>query len=224
MGKKKKKHRYILVPYRNIGFGFNIPLRYFPDKNRKRKPGPVEKFKPEYIRIAGLCCRELGADIKQLCKIFNVIKPTLYRWMYKYPEFQKSIKDNRDMWNVYKVERTLLARALGIEYEEVKKEMIKINGKYSDGLQVKLPATKITKTKKFVPGDPSCLFFYLQNRDPNRWRNTKFLQLSGEVTAKHEGTVKLDQLRKLEKNDVKKLKDVYDKLKAPVTRKRSLEV
>jgi hypothetical protein len=212
-----EKYEYILVEYRDFGYGKNIPLKYFPKKKRR---GKLSTYKPEYAKVALICCRDLGATFENLAKIFSTTRNTIYRWLSQQPEFEEAIRNGTDFYDKHRVEKTLIARALGMEYEEVKEETVKVLDKYAN--KAIIPATKITRTKKFVPGDPSCLFFYLQNRDSNRWKNTKYLQLSGEIQTKNETTVKMEQLRKMDKQDLFKLKEIYEKAKIPL--KRSLEV
>ncbi len=75
------------------------------------------------------------------------------------------------------VERALLKRALGYDYVETRTEE-------SD------KGFKRIETTKHIPPDTKALIFWLKNRMPERWSDTRFLE--------HEGSVEIDEIRSME--------------------------
>lgn len=61
------------------------------------------------------------------------------------------------------VEAALFKRACGIEYEEVREEET-INRRTGE------KEVLVTRTRKFIPPDPTSAMFWLTNRRPGRWR------------------------------------------------------
>ncbi len=75
------------------------------------------------------------------------------------------------------VERALLKRALGYDYVETRTE------ETDKGF-------KKTETTKHVPPDTKAAVFWLKNRRPDRWSDTKLLE--------HEGSLELDEIKSME--------------------------
>lgn len=116
------------------------------------------KYKPEYDKLVYNYCK-LGANDKELAGFFGVCEATINNWKNNHETFLESLKKGKDEYDVKKVEASLLNRALGYNWEEVKEES-GTNG------------NKTTTTTKHIPADPASIFFYLRNRNRDRWSNS----------------------------------------------------
>ncbi len=130
----------------------------------KSKPGVKSSFKPEYIGQAEKLCR-LGATDLEIGDFFGVTIRTIYRWKNENEEFSLALKTGKQEADE-RVERSLFARANGYEHEEVDIRVI----------QNEIVQTPI---RKFYPPDTVACIFWLKNRRPAEWRETKAVELTG---------------------------------------------
>jgi len=138
------------------------------------------KSKYETIVKPKLClieawCRD-GATDETIAKKLEIALSTFYDYKKKYSEFSESLKKNKEYVDT-EVEKSLLKRALGYNYEEIT---------YEYGKEVK-------KVKKHVLPDTTAQIFWLKNRKPTVWRDKQ--DKSNEDTLN-----KLDQLLEEQKN------------------------
>lgn len=126
--------------------------------------GRPTKYKKEYAEQAAKLCR-LGAIDTDLADFFNVAKSTINKWKKDYPKFSDSLKESKDYLD-NKVERSLYERAVGYEHPEDK--IFNNNGK-------KL----IVPTTKHYPPETVAAIFWLKNRQPDKWKDIKEVELSG---------------------------------------------
>jgi hypothetical protein len=130
-----------------------------------RKPKYNEEIHNKIIQLI-----EKGYIDKEVCKSVNINTTTYYEWqdekskLYK-KELTNSIKEAKKVIDC-KVEQKLFKRSMGYKYNEITKELVKdIEG------NEELKVTKIV-TKEVVP-DVGAQIFWLKNRQPDRWRDTK---------------------------------------------------
>jgi transposase-like protein len=109
-----------------------------------------------------------GLIESEIATKLGIAESTLYEWKNKYPEFAEAIKEGKPVVDS-KVEDSLLRRAMGYEYEETKIIATK-DGK----------ATRVEKTKKFIPPDVTAQIFWLKNRQPEKWRDTSHQEITGK--------------------------------------------
>ena len=109
-----------------------------------------------------------GLTDEQIAHNMGINIATLYRWKEKYCDICKSLKRGKDVVD-RQVENALLKRALGYEYEEVKK-------KFEDGV-----ITERTVTKKEVVPDTTAQIFWLKNRKPDKWRDKPAYEDTSEL-------------------------------------------
>lgn len=103
--------------------------------------------------------------IKNIIKKTGKIHPsTFYDWKKKYPEISESLKKGKEIVD-YKVENTLLKRALGYEATEKIKEL-KENPETGEK-----ELTVVKEITKHIPPDTLALFYWLKNRRPDKWRD-----------------------------------------------------
>lgn len=99
-----------------------------------------------------------GLTDEQISQNIRISRETLYAWKKKYPDISDALKRGKEIVD-RQVENALLKRALGYEYEEVKK-------KFECGVM-----TERTVTKKEVIPDTTAQIFWLKNRKPDKWRD-----------------------------------------------------
>lgn len=144
------------------------------------KRGRPTNFNFDHIHVARAACVEFGATDEQLTALMKCTLGQLRRWIETIPDLKDAIQGGRDKFNTEKIEKTMLQRALGYDYEEhsIKRTTITAGkGK----AKVRLPAEEHTVTKKHAVPDMTAIMFFLQNRNPARWRNVKYLIADGEV-------------------------------------------
>jgi len=126
-----------------------------PAKNSKYDPDETPILIEQYARD-GMTNEEIAASL-------GISVRTLYRWQDKYSQVSQALKNGKEVVDA-QVERALLKRALGYEYEE-KKTYIEETG----GRQKK----KIEKTIKHIKPNTTAQIFWLKNRKPEQWRNAQ---------------------------------------------------
>ncbi len=104
-----------------------------------------------------------GKTDAQVAKMTNISQRTLYYWKQKYSDFLQAIKESKDVADDI-VEACLYARATGYNYTKVMKGF-----SFGQEWEIKVPT--------HVPPDVAAQIFWLKNRRPELWRDTKILQL-----------------------------------------------
>jgi len=129
---------------------------------------PAKRGRPQLYdaarlpRIAYILSKEHGFTLKQLARVFNVALITVKTWMQKHAEFYAAVKLGRDFFDSEVVEKTLLKRATGYEYEEVQ---IKSGFDKNGG-----PTTETTIFTRYEPPNLIAATFWLTNRQPEQWK------------------------------------------------------
>jgi len=105
-----------------------------------------------------------GKTNEEMCVLLDICPDSWYRYLKEHSELNdivtagKSVIDNR-------VENAVLKTALGFEYEEIKTIIEEDrNGK---------KRTRIEKTKKYMPPNPTAQAFWLKNRKKDEWGDRK---------------------------------------------------
>jgi hypothetical protein len=139
--------------------------------------GRPSEFKAEYIEEARKQCEE-GATDQELADYFDVSVRTLYRWKNSQPDFCQALKAGKAPTDE-RVERSLFERAVGYERDEV--DIRVVNGEIVQ-----------TPIRKFYPPDTTAAIFWLKNRRPAEWRETKAIELTGAEG----GPVRIQEVRR----------------------------
>lgn len=136
----------------------------------------MTKYSPEYPNqlrtYAATHQKKFGCTQDEVAQLFGVSRKTVTEWLKKFPEFKEAFDECSRGPNAL-VENATLKRALGYEYVETKE---KSNG-------------DIEITTKHIPGDVTAQRFWLQNRDPERWR-TDELRISGHISTEQTNELK----------------------------------
>lgn len=140
-------------------------------ENDKHPGGRPTKYDPKFCKLVKNYCL-LGATNPELAKYLEVCEATIENWMRQYPEFLGAIKAGREEADA-KVAKSLYRRALGYRHKAVKIMTItKGEGMGSDIVQV--PYTEI------YPPDTRAAQMWLNNRQPEKWRDQKHVDLTSK--------------------------------------------
>lgn len=126
--------------------------------------GRPTKYKTEYAEQAKKLCK-LGATNAQLADFFEVTVSTVSLWMVEHQDFSDAVKLPKAEADE-RVEQSLFQRAMGYEHDEIDIRVV-------DHEIVQTPV------RKFYPPDSTAMIFWLKNRKPDQWRETKAVELTG---------------------------------------------
>lgn len=132
---------------------------------KKRKAGQPTRFNKDVQRIALLLAEKGFTDV-EMSVVIGVSEKTFNNWKKAHPEFFESLKDEK-LKADNRVVRGLYERAIGYSHDDV--HISNYKGEIT-----------ITDIIKEYPPDTTACIFWLKNRDPENWRDTKDL----EVTVK----------------------------------------
>lgn len=132
-----------------------------------------------------------GLTDEQIAHNIGITTTTLYDWKKKYPQFTDAIKRGKEVVDRI-VENALLKSAMGYKYDEVVKERI-YNPETGESKMI-----EVKRTTKDVAPNVTALIFWLKNRQPEKWRDTKNIDAAVEVKNPFEG---------IDTADIKKLID-----------------
>lgn len=124
-------------------------------KPEKNKGGRPTEYDEKYNEQARKLCL-MGYTDKQLADFFEVSETTLNNWKIKHPKFLESLKAGKEFADM-EVTASLYQRAVGYSHKETKV----FN---NQGEIVTHDVTKI------YPPDPLSIKYWLNNRQPERWR------------------------------------------------------
>ena len=120
------------------------------------------KYNPNYHDDWAWSLAIKGATDKEIAEAFKISVRTLNRWKKDHPSFEESLNCGKSAADA-KVERMLYERATGYTCEET--EVIQELDK--DGNP---KPTKIRKTKKVYPPDVLAGMYWLNNRQPGKYK------------------------------------------------------
>ena len=147
--------------------------------NAGRKGLYKEWLEPDnLIRLEGWARN--GLTDEQIAHNIGITTTTLYDWKKKYPQFAEAIKRGKEVVDIV-VENALLKSAMGYKFDEVVKERI-YNPETGESEIV-----EVKRTTKDVAPNSTSLIFWLKNRKPEAWRDTKNIDAAVEVKNPFEG-------------------------------------
>jgi hypothetical protein len=145
------------------------------EETGKHIGGRPSKYQDDFARMAHVACVEGGFTDRKLADLFNVTRRTIDNWKREHPEFFRSIKAGKDKFDSSRVETAFLKSCLGIRFTETTKEPLVLGDSQEPG---KLVVTK--KVQKFIAPNPKACMDWLCNRQPDRWKKLKHVELSGK--------------------------------------------
>lgn len=140
------------------------------------------KYNPDTFPLLAEGHAREGMIDKDIARKLGIHIATFYRYEIKYGEFSDAIKRGKSPVD-FEVENSLLKRAKGYTYEETTKVMTVDN----EGKPI---VKEIRSVKKEIIPDVGAQAFWLKNRNPEKWRDKRDIEHSGEVkgTQTHEIT------------------------------------
>ena len=129
-----------------------------------------------FPHIAYILCKERGFTKPELAPVFDVSERTIAIWSWNHLEFTEAINRGRDEYDGQAVESVLLRRCLGYDFEEVSITNTSVKATLADGTKIRVPATQTTVTTKHHAPNVGAIQWWLQNRNPERWKTLTYLQ------------------------------------------------
>lgn len=154
------------------------------EPKEKKKTGPKEKtlYNPDRHPELITWMRRYGLTCLQIAKELKIGESTLASWRRTIPEVKTALSTER--WETdNKVAGSLLKRALGYHYKEVKRKEIIFKEKDSKGKPIRHPAIQVETTIKHLPGDVLAQKLWLTARSPDLWKEKVTLDHSGKIVA-----------------------------------------
>lgn len=158
----------------------------------KHAGGRPSKYDEKYNEQAYKYCL-LGADDKRLAELFEVTEQTVNNWKNDYPEFFESIKKGKELADANVADR-LYNRAMGYSHSE-------------DKIFVHNGEPIIVPTTKHYPPDATSAIFWLKNRQPQKWRDTQNIEVSGPNGA----PIQVQAIATLSDDDLQKMIDILER-------------
>lgn len=118
----------------------------------------------------------LGATDLEISQAFEVSLRTIHRWKLDHPEFREALVQGKEVIDA-KVEESLLKRALGYTFD-------------SEKIMVVDKELQRVETVEHVPPDTKAAMWWLQNRRPGLWRDTKHIKHDVEADSELGGWLK----------------------------------
>lgn len=115
-----------------------------------------------------------GLVDEQIATKMGIATGTLYEYKKKFSDIDEALKRGKEIIDM-EVENSLLKRAKGYEFEEVKTIVEDVGGKQKK---------KMEKTIRHITPDVTAQIFWLKNRKPGVWRDKQDLEHSGTTTNK----------------------------------------
>lgn len=115
-------------------------------------------YQPEYVdQVRRLA--KLGLIDEEIAAFFGVTVRTLYRWQLAHDDFAEALRLGKEFPNE-RVKSSLYKSACGYEY--VSEKIFSYQGKITRA-----------KTVEHVPPNPTSIIFFLKNRLPGEFRDTR---------------------------------------------------
>lgn len=111
-----------------------------------------------------------GLTDEEISKNIGISRSTLSEWKNRFSDISDALKKGKEIVDIH-VENSLLKRALGYDYTEVTKELV--NGQMVAVKEV---------TKHILP-DTTAQIFWLKNRNPEKWRDSRQLRAEASVRS-----------------------------------------
>jgi len=169
----------------------------------KRKGRPPIYDPDKFPAIAEQVCSMFGAIDTELAIVFGVTVNAINKWKQEHESFLQAIKKGKDSYDTNEVEVSLKKRAVGfenteehIEFKTEKgKKKKRIRNKYikdsnkrkrkSDNKtiqDIETPDQKIKRITKYYVPNVTAAIFWLVNRNRNRWKNLKSVDIKKDTT------------------------------------------
>lgn len=130
-----------------------------------------KKYTDDFPALAEMYARE-GMIESDIAKKLGVSPQTFDTYKHRYPSFLVALKRGKAPID-FDVENALLKRAMGYTFTETKREIENLD----NGV---ILVKSVTETIKEVVPDVTAQIFWLKNRNPQRWRDVKGVEMTGK--------------------------------------------
>ncbi len=130
------------------------------------RPSKYESLDLEQVRKVA----SRGWTDKEMADFFDVAESTWNLWKIKHDEFSESLKDWKSEAD-QRVERSLYEKAVG--YTHLDTKFASFEGRITDSVEY---------AKHYAP-DTTAAIYWLNNRQPDKWKNIKQTEISGRDGA-----------------------------------------
>lgn len=120
--------------------------------------GKKSLYQPEFVEQARRLAK-LGLIDIELATFFGVTARTLYRWQLEHDDFAEALRLGKELPN-QRVKESLYKSACGYEY--VSEKIFSYQGQITRA-----------KTVEHVPPNPTSIIFFLKNRLPDEFRDSR---------------------------------------------------
>jgi hypothetical protein len=132
------------------------------------------KWKDNFMRHVYYLAKN-GWTNPMLADFFGVDESTIRGWQMRHPEFTTALLQGRDIHNLQVIAGTHKS-ATGFFYDETEKIITYKNGEEEISTRT---------TRKYVPGNPVAQKYWLNNRMPEQWSDTKHTEIKTNVNVEH---------------------------------------
>lgn len=136
-------------------------------EDEKGKRGRKTDYQDSFANQALKLCL-LGATDAEMADFFGVSEQTVNTWKKKYPEFLESLKKGKSIADA-NVASKLYNRAIGYDVKATK--FATNEGKITD---------KVEYVEHYPP-DTTAAIFWLKNRQPEKWRDRKEVEVNNKL-------------------------------------------
>lgn len=134
-------------------------------EDSKKKVGRPSKFDEALTeKIIGLA--KEGKTDAEIAELIGVTERTFYLWKRSKPEFFQALKEGKSVADDLVV-TALFRRAVGYSHKESK--VVSTEG-----------GAEVVEVIKHYPPDPVSAIYWLNNRQPEQWRNAHRLEHTGK--------------------------------------------
>ena len=148
----------------------------------KKKEGKPTEYCKEFCHLAYIATSEGGMTNPAIARMLDCSVNVLNEWRRRHPKFDEALTSGRDFWNSDQAENSLIKRVLGYTTHETTYEpKVTKAGKIvmeKDGITPQLVMTK--RTEKHLPPETKAISMWLYNRQPDRWRRMKYVEMTGK--------------------------------------------
>lgn len=138
-----------------------------------------DSYNPDMCRQAKMLAK-MGATNNEIAEFLGISVPCFYRWRHIHPELASAVRLGKAEAD-RRVEESLYMRAVGYTYESEKLMAVAMGQGLGSEVQRHV-------TKEHVIPDVKAAVHWLNNRNPDKWKNRQ------ETT--HDGTVKFEPVQR----------------------------
>ncbi len=139
--------------------------------SKKTEPVAHEKYCDKVMPSQATKFLKLGWSVKDACDAMGISYRTWMRWRKEKPEFRQAVLKGEREFATEKIERKLIDRCLGYDYEEEHSETIDDQVVTKTGEVIDTTKTKKVTKKMHCPPDVPAMRLYLQSRMPDVYGN-----------------------------------------------------